>query len=519
MKTISTFFLLLLVSFSYAQMCTIDYSQNTPGIYPAVTPNGTKGIPYSEEITVLFPSADAGVNYSSFKISSVELPMGLSWECNNEAVDCVYNAQQNPFACIRVFGTPGESGQFVVNVIADATQTNNIESVYSIEADLEIIISSGANGIFTTTPILGCETTQVDFTLINPVNYTPIPNQTTGIAHNWDFGNGFVSNLESPLSQTFTGAGEYTVTHTEILDTVGFKLQDVTINTVGCTDAPGWGNPDIYIEMYDASNTMVYTTISNLNDSNLPITIPVNLLLNNPPYQIRVMDDDSDNVWGTAPDNCVNGTGDSQVKTAINLPSVGDFGTTIQIGSNGSLNFTYAIYKDTIHNVSTDTVTVFANPSQPSIVADMNSPITLSTVDLGYTYHWNKDNVRIHSLRGTEVHPQETGSYSLTAVNENGCYSASSEEVIDFTGLEELSAVIFNMYPNPASHSVNIVFAEKLSNAEVFITDLSGRVLNQRFIVDQDVLEFDVSALASGVYTIAIVNKEGHVSTKKLIVQ
>ena len=519
MKAISSLMLLMLVSFSFAQVCTIDYSQNNPGIYPAVSPNGTKGIAYSEEFTVLFPLAEAGVNYSSFKISSVELPLGLTWECSNESTDCVYNPQQDPFACLRISGTPAESGQFSVSIKADATQTNNTESVYTVEADLEIVLSSGTNGVFTLTPNIGCETTQIDFTINNPVNYTPIAGQTTGIAHNWSFGNGMTSNIESPTTQTFTGAGQYLVTYTKILDTVGFKLHGVTINTVGCTDAVGFGNPDIYIEMYDASNNMVYTTISNLNDNNLPITIPVNLLLNNPPYQIRVMDDDTDNWVGTAPDNCVNGTGDSQVKTPIYLPAVGSFGTTIQVGSNGALNFTYDIRKDTTHVVSTETVTIFANPTQPSIVADMNSPITLSTTDLGHVYHWNNDNVRVHSLRGDEVHPQAAGSYTVTAVDENGCYSTSTEEVINFTGLEELNGWTFNIYPNPANHIVNIQFSETINNADILITDLSGRILNQQTVVGQNLLTIDVSTLASGVYTIAIVNENRQVSTKKLIVQ
>jgi len=519
MKAIFSFILLLFVSFSYAQTCSIDYSHNTPGIYPSVFTDGVKGTAYSEEFTILFPSAAAGVNYNSFKISSVELPLGLTWECSNETTDCIYVPSQDPFACIRIYGTPAETGQFVIRISADAVHSDNSESVYTVEADLEVIVSSSSNGVFSFTPTSACETGQIDFSLDNPTSYTPIPNHTTGISHSWDFGNGSMSNLTTPATQTFSNVGQYTVTHTEVLDTVGFKMKSVTIIAVGCEDTYGYGNPDIYIEMYDANNTMVYTTHPTLNDNDLPITIPLDLLLNNPPYQIRVMDDDSDNLWGTNDDNCVKGSGDINAKTAIHLPSVSSFGTTTQLANNDRLSFSYNIDKDTIQKVTTEIITIFGNPTQPSIVADLNSPVTLSTSDLGHVYHWNKDNLRDHSFKGAEIHPEQTGSFSVIAVDENGCYSTSNEEYIEVTGLEELKGLAFNIFPNPSNYLVNIEFTEVVSKAEVLITDLSGRILKQHSIVSQDFVTLDVSKFAKGIYTLTIVNENKQLTTKKLIVK
>ncbi len=109
MKTLTTVFLILLSTLSYAQ-CTIDYSPTIPGTYPAVLPDGMVGTPYDEDLTILFPADSVGANYISFQINSVELPLGLTWECNNVVNNCEYNPQQDPFACIRIYGTPAESG-------------------------------------------------------------------------------------------------------------------------------------------------------------------------------------------------------------------------------------------------------------------------------------------------------------------------------------------------------------------------------------------------------------------------
>src|SRR5690554_7685230 len=96
---------------------------------------------------------------------------------------------------------------------------------------------------------------------------------------------------------------------------------------------------------------------------------------------------------------------------------------------------------------------------------------------------------------------------------------SSTDEILDFTHLEELTEIRFNIYPNPANHVVNIDFAETLNLGKVMVTDLSGRTLIQQSIVGQSSLNVDVSALANGVYTISIINESGNLTTKKLIVQ
>lgn len=522
MKSLSTFIFLLLVSFVYSQDCTIDYSQNTPGIYPEILPDATAGMVYDEDATILFPADDNGVNYTSFQIISVELPLGLNWKCSNEANDCMYTIQEDAYACIQIYGTPAESGQINVKVKAMGELEGGATQSYMVISSLIVEASSSSTPSFVISPSYGCETAVVDFTLNNPLAYTNVPNQTTGIKHSWDFGNGQNSNSETPPAQTYNGVGAYTVTHTQVIDTTGFRLTGVTINNVGCTDIIGYGNPDIYIQVLDNSGAIVHSTMSAPNDASLPQNYTLSIMLNNPPYSIRVMDDDSDN-WlggGDGDDNCIDGNENSAV-TALALPDVNEMGTTTLVGNNQSLNFLYVIEKDTSHYTTTSVVNVYANPAQPIIEMEgtMEEVISLNTQDLGLVYHWSLDGDRLYEVRGAEVDELLGGIYEVTGVNEHGCYSTSEGVTIGTSGVEDFALVDFNIYPNPTSNIVNVDFSEVIEQAEIRITDLTGKIVKMETVYNQDSAVVNVSSLASGFYAVSLIKNGQKLATSKLIVE
>ena len=516
MKTLATIFLVLFSTLTYAQ-CTIDYSPTTPGTYPAILPDGMVGTPYDEDLTILFPTDSAGINYVSFQINSVELPLGLTWECNNTMNNCEYSPQQDPFACIRIYGTPAESGQITVNIVSNAILAGNIETTYTVASDLEIYPSSKSNTLFTMTPGFGCGPTDIDFSVINPINYTPVSGQTNGISYNWEFGNGQMSNLENPPTQTYNSSGVYPVKLTEVYDTLGFFIKEVKITSVGCDDAIGFGEPDIYIILIDGNNTPVYTTESSPNDNNLPQTYTMNVQLNNPPYKILIMDDDSDNVWGTDDDNCINGD-ENTATTALSLPDVNQYGTTTQSATNQSLSFTYDIYKDTSHVIALDTIYIYDNPNTPIITMDMNNPVSISTPDLGYVYQWNKDNNPMYTANDTIIYPTEQGDYTVVAVDEHGCHSTSDPVSYTPVSLSELSKSSFKIYPNPANNIVSIKTAETINNSSLAIIDLTGRTLLTQSLDGDNTFQVDVSELSEGVYIVNVTENDGTVSSQRLVV-
>lgn len=521
MKTIITFLFSVVVLFSYGQTCTIDYSLSSPGVSPSVLPNAEFGVPYQEDITLLFPQQDGnGTDYTSFSIKSVKLPLGLTWKWSEEGNATPFDPQTDPFSCMHIYGTPAANqiGSFSIEIVGKGMLADNSSSDYTFNASLMIDSSASSNALFSMSPVVGCDNADVNFSAINMSSYAPVAGLTAGISHVWDFGNGNQSTAEQPVTQTYSSVGDHVITYTRIYDTIGFKLQNIKITGVGCTDAIGYGNPDIYIQLMDGSNAIVYNTESSPNDADLPQNYTMNLLLDNPPYTIRVMDDDSGNAWGTDDDNAIDGNENNNT-TGFALPGVNSYGLTTLSGGSGSLTFSYTIQKDTTHVIQTDTVHVYASPSAPSITEDPTAPHTLSVTDLGYVYHWFADGTRLFTSDSAEIVPVATGDYTVMAVDDHGCSATSSSHSIDFTGLQAFTTPQFTVYPNPSSSSVHVQLSSGSAGSYATITDMTGRIVSHKQFAHHHQLNMNVMNLSNGVYTISIYQQNGHFATKKLMIQ
>ncbi|PHR49865.1 MAG: hypothetical protein COA32_01650 [Fluviicola sp.] len=503
----------------YGQTCTIDYSQTAAGIYPDTLPTATVGEFYDTDISFLFPTDTAGFDFTNFEIIDVNAPSGLDWECNNDANGCNYDPQVEPYGCARVWGTPTIPGQYTVaiDVIADLTiQSGNL---VTFNVYIEVLPPIQSNAGFAMSPGFGCGETEVEFTNNNPsAGYTPIPNQTQGFIYSWDFDNGNQSNQENPANQIYTTTGDYYIDYSCVVDTFGFFLEGITLNNVNCTDAIGYGEPDLYVNVYDGDNTLIFTNISSSNDADLPQTISMSVQLNNPPYTVQVWDNDDDNLWGTDPENCVDNSEGSTQSVTLQLPSINSYGTTTLVGSNGSLNFSYDINKPIIQIETTDTLSIYGVPATP-IINDVLSIPLLSTDDLGFDYQWNLDGTPIAGEITNEITPTIVGTYTVTATDTNGCSSTSAPFEYDNVGISEESLAHFQLFPNPAKETVGIIFNSGIDAKEVVLTDLTGRVINRLPIYKNDQVILDVSKQSSGVYLVSILDSNGEKYTSKLIVE
>jgi hypothetical protein len=505
--------------FGSSQVCTIDYSQTSAGIYPDTLPSATVGDFYDTDISFLFPTDTAGFNFTNFQIINVNAPNGLGWECNNDANGCNYDPQVEPYGCARVWGTPTIPGQYTVaiDVIADLSiQSGNATTFFVY---LEVLPPLQSNAGFAMSPGYGCGPTEVEFINNNPSgSYAPIPNQTQGFIYSWDFDNGNLSNQENPVNQLYSTTGDYYVDYSCLIDTFGFFLEGITINNVNCTDAVGYGEPDLYVNIYDGNNTLIFTNESSSNDANLPQNLSFSIELNNPPYTVQVWDNDDANLWGTDPENCVDNSEGSSQSVTLQLPAITSYGTTTQVGSNGGLNFTYDINKPTIEIVTTDTISIYANPPVPVINSLLSLPL-LSTNDLGYDYQWYFDGTPLTGDTTNELTPMNAGTYTVTATDSNGCYSTSTPFVYNNVGLSEESLTSFKLFPNPAKEKVGVVFNADIDAKEIVLTDLTGRILNRKPVNKKDQIILDVSNQSSGVYLVSIIDNNGKKYTSKLIIE
>lgn len=94
--------------------------------------------------------------------------------------------------------------------------------------------------------------------------------------------------------------------------------------------------------------------------------------------------------------------------------------------------------------------------------------------------------------------------------------------IVKETNPEELKTagevqIVDALYPNPTTSKFVVTFSKELKNAKVILMDINGKIV-QRQTSNGFSLNFDLSALANGVYLVRIEN-EGNVFTKKVIKQ
>ena len=81
---------------------------------------------------------------------------------------------------------------------------------------------------------------------------------------------------------------------------------------------------------------------------------------------------------------------------------------------------------------------------------------------------------------------------------------------------EENITDAFVVYPNPASNSFQIEFKNTKKEAVLSIYDMSGRIILNKNITDQTII--DVADLKEGIYVLRIKTSDGITTNKKLII-
>ena len=367
------------------------------------------------------------IAFEDYHITSISLPIGLSWECNNSEDNCHYNPTISQYGCVNLYGVPLEYGEFNVDVTVVATHELSwavgTEEI-SFSLPLSILPNISANSGFAMTNFSGCAPLTVDFINNNPAL----------AAYSWDFGNGNASNLENPSSQLYTEAGMYEVHYTAHSSIEPFYF----LTSIQVSNASGWGqdaedvfgDPDPYFYLFDEEGNQIYSSSVQV-DNSFPVSWSLdNIPLSNQSYSIQVWDQDG--VF----------TGDD------NLGSVSFDGySTSSTLTNGDLVVEYTIleiqptpFADVI-----DTIYVYDSPNQPSFSYDEENVIlSLDSDSLDVNYQWYYINSPIPNANNITHIPNNSGFYYVLATNDFGCSTPSLDEIIvvcdDFSPELELNS-------------------------------------------------------------------------------
>ncbi|WP_448519775.1 S8 family serine peptidase [Rhodoflexus sp.] len=125
---------------------------------------------------------------------------------------------------------------------------------------------------------------------------------------------------------------------------------------------------------------------------------------------------------------------------------------------------------------------------------------------------WLLNGNPIPGATGQTYNADQAGIYTVRVMSD-GCFAVSDPIVLTATESIAAPTVGLRLYPNPANESIKVSLSERgNSTVEMRITDLTGKVVQttriqkRSFTIEQ---EFDLKALAAGVYFLQISSSEG----------
>lgn len=150
----------------------------------------------------------------------------------------------------------------------------------------------------------------------------------------------------------------------------------------------------------------------------------------------------------------------------------------------------------------TDTVMVPAfNDPQP-VVTPNGASLCTGTF---FSYQWFMNGAAITGATNQCYQPTMDGTFSVIVTDSIGCVGES--DTTFFVGMAPgFGSIGFELYPNPATQSVNLTVAQPLlDRGSITIMDLAGRVVgHQSFNQLSGTVSLDLSQLAQGSYIVRV---------------
>lgn len=411
--------------------CMVDLPSNLPEdtLFLDAAPPGRVGEPYSGVISFRLPrtttpvaaidsTVTPGVTIQQITVTGLtNLPPGLDWYLPQ----AVFPLPDSTDGCLRICGIPLQAGTYMVHVVLTAqvfvfTQTASFRFPIVIEPAQQF-----TNG-FAMTNAYACGTARVEFDNLIPSSGHP------GFSYLWDFGNGNTSILENPPPQQYDSPGQYLVHYQAVVDTFGYKLHRVRIESVGCSDL--FNGPDLKIRITGPDTIQVFQSAV-ITNAELPLEVPVDIMLGPGNFLLEVVDEDA-GLFGDTETPCGSLT--------FNRTLSGEL-------IAGSLR----VGLDIIHRVDTlrsfDTVVVFPQPVAPRIMGYPDGglcagELLLLSTDYAENLQWYRDSVPLIPGDDSVIEVQVGGLYTVSYTSVEGCRVFANAIEVEFSPLPEIPVFV-----------------------------------------------------------------------------
>lgn len=111
------------------------------------------------------------------------------------------------------------------------------------------------------------------------------------------------------------------------------------------------------------------------------------------------------------------------------------------------------------------------------------------------------------------------GSYTITLISSNSCNSDTAKLVVNIisASINELNTISATVYPNPSNGKITVKLNNRDNEAyEATIYNQEGKLIQRKLNV-RDLVDFDLSGEASGLYFVQLRNEKGAYSQKFVI--
>lgn len=204
-------------------------------------------------------------------------------------------------------------------------------------------------------------------------------------------------------------------------------------------------------------------------------------------------------------------------------------GYTIQ-WSNGATTEDIAglapgIYSVTVSDISgctaSDTFEVEASPAPTPTVFKQNDSLFVNGTF--QSYQWNRDGNLISGATFAFYIPQQSGSFSVTVIDSNGCEGTSDTLFCQIVSAEapvgELLGI--EIFPNPTSGILNVRSLKPIDKkVELTVMDIYGHIAKQYNLNGlRDTRELDLTDIANGMYILKVTDEKGRTASVRFMIE
>lgn len=551
--------------------CTSDI--NFPSICPEVLPDATAGQYYESVMTFFLPTnvedPGSGISATLNEVAIgavVGLPFGLSY-VPNSPTSTYYPSNGENYGCATICGTPLQAGEYevVINVTVTVTALG-FQQVVNESFVLPIIVlpGEGGNSSFAYNNLNSCNAVSAIF--------EALINSPTGItSYDWDFGNGNSSTEQYPEAQEYTESGEYEVTLQTTIQ--NYFLNSVSVSSVennwsGDIEelVAAFTSPDIYFTITNVNGNVVYTS-STIGSSTSGTWSDLGLVLDSPPYQINVWDEDNgpplgseDDAIGTASfavqigsQNFSSGGGaNGSVQISLETTNVFNDSETVVVFESPNADFTYlsdisvldyddpslayfewffndnlvqqgeqdslfmaepGLYFCSVTNLNGCTAISDVFTLCPTLNLQYNDNSNFFSIPAGYeTYTWYYNGLPLQDETTNLLITSEPGNYAVTITTDYGCEVTSDVYTIT-VGVPTIEMQQLKVWPNPANREISILLG---TNDIISLCDLGGKRVGT-WTAKSEIMTIDVSDIQPGIYVL-IRESDGRVQRSKVVI-